>query len=541
MSGTGGIDASIALQARSPAQPNPLQQIGEFANAQNALNTAKLFPGVQQLQQQAIQGGGVSLAQKINQAVYQGLTPMLAIPNGQITHQAYTDALAGLEARGLPTHGALADLLKTAPGGDGPAFDLMVRSRIASQAMVSPESSVSQITGTPADQSTGQTLLSGVRSPMYRGGGFSQGSETQMRPGPESLMTTRPVVVTRENFEQLGQPESAINTTINVPVGAFPYRGTEGGGPLSGPLPGAPAEQGGNLLLPPVGATPPPGLTNVPGRGNQIAPNFDPITGARLTYSTTPPVMPSGARPIGPGNPGARITAPAAGGPNLDVVRQNATPSSLPIGTAPNIEQNQQAYRNAQTLVAPMALNNTQFKEAHDAIAALAQHNVTTGAGQAALNQARRVLDQLGMGNSQTVVDAATAEKLLNAAIAAKAPRSDAQQSLAEHANPTLNMPAGASLPIIRQLVAGNRAQQLAVETAPDKRGNGFIAHNTEKSRTYNSPEGLAALAYDMTPGPQRDAYVANLKKMRDGGNPGPWNRFSETFKAAHESKVMAP
>jgi hypothetical protein len=284
----------------------------------------------------------------------------------------------------------------------------------------------------------------------------------------------------------------------------------------------------------------------------EVAPNrrsdADTPRGTQIASLGLPPGVasdvPSGLIPAGtaPGSSTqAQASTPRGGGMNMDIIRQNARPAGPAIGDQAIIEQNQQAYRNAQTQVAPMALNNTQFKEAHDAIAALAQHDITTGAGQAALNQARRVLNQLGYPNSETVNNAATAEKLLNAAIAAKAPRSDAQQSLAEHANPTLNMPAGASLPIIRQLVAGNRAMQLAVETAPDKNGNGFIAHNTEKSRTYNSPEGLAALSYDMTPGPQRDAYVANLKKQRDAGNPGPWNRFSETFKAAHESKVMAP
>jgi hypothetical protein len=275
----------------------------------------------------------------------------------------------------------------------------------------------------------------------------------------------------------------------------------------------------------------------------EVAPSAQaPVAGRTQLASNNPLLGPiTDVSPPGLTRVAGPPSAGPGGGPNPAIIRDNATTSSLPTGDVQNIEQNRQAYRNAQTQVAPMALNNTQFKEAHDAIANLAQHDITTGAGQAALNQARRVLNQLGYPNSDTVNNAATAEKLLNAAIAAKAPRSDAQQSLAEHANPTLNMPAGASLPIIRQLVAGNRAMQLAVETAPDKQGNGFIAHNTEKSRIYNSPEGLAALSYDMTPGPQRDAYVANLKKQRDGGNPGPWNRFAETFKAAHESKVLAP
>jgi hypothetical protein len=257
--------------------------------------------------------------------------------------------------------------------------------------------------------------------------------------------------------------------------------------------------------------------------------------------------VPSGIIPAAaplPGTPRAPFPPPVAspqGGMNLEGIRQNSYPTDQPPGYIKSVEQDQQAYRNAQMQVAPMALNNTQYKEAHDAIARLAQHDITSGPGQAALLQARRLLNQFGIGNADTVNDAVTAEKLLSKAILNTAPRSDQAQSLTQLANPSVHMEAGASLPIIRQLVAGNRAQQLAVETAPDKQGNGFIAHNTDKSRTYNSPEGLAALSFDMTPKAQRDAYYQNLKKMDAAGNHGPLQRFTETFEAAHDKKVLAP
>lgn len=162
MSGSvGGVDASIPLQAKAP-QSNPLQTIGAFANVQNALNQNKLFPGQQQQQQQAIQSGNVTLSQHINQAVNQGLTPLLAMPQGGITHKAFTDALGAIEARGIPTSGAINQILAAAPQGDGPGFDQAVRSIITSQAMVSPESSVGAVTGSPAQIGTGLAVQPGV-------------------------------------------------------------------------------------------------------------------------------------------------------------------------------------------------------------------------------------------------------------------------------------------------------------------------------------------------------------------------------------------
>lgn len=51
------------------------------------------------------------------------------------------------------------------------------------------------------------------------------------------------------------------------------------------------------LRLPTDSSSPP--LINVPGRGNQIAPQFDPVTGQPLHYSGGAPQMPPGVRPGG--------------------------------------------------------------------------------------------------------------------------------------------------------------------------------------------------------------------------------------------------
>ncbi len=80
MSGTigssqGGIDYSIPLRAgQGVAQPNPLQAVGQFAAAQNAINQAKLFPLIQQQHELAAQ----QEALKYGLSAYQALQSRIA-------------------------------------------------------------------------------------------------------------------------------------------------------------------------------------------------------------------------------------------------------------------------------------------------------------------------------------------------------------------------------------------------------------------------------------------------------------------------------
>jgi hypothetical protein len=146
MSGTGGVDASIALQAKAPVPPNPLATIGQFANTANSLNELKLFPG--QLQQQGIatQNQQLGLQQNINRAGYQAIAPILAMPRGTITHSAFTTALASAENNlGIPTSGILQDVMATAPSGDGVDFDQKIRSLVASRAQEGGGAAVAQV------------------------------------------------------------------------------------------------------------------------------------------------------------------------------------------------------------------------------------------------------------------------------------------------------------------------------------------------------------------------------------------------------------
>jgi hypothetical protein len=207
---TGGIDASIPLQAgKGVQQPNPLQTIGEFANAKNAINNLQLFPGQLQQQQQATQNNQVSLAQHINSAGYGALAPLLATPAGGITHSNFTSALASIEANlGLPTSGIMQDVAKTAPTGDGPDFDAKIRSLIASRMQTSPDSALAAVTprqGTvdvgpsiqPVNIATAGMPNQGQVTPV--GGAFVKGL------GPQFVNTGAGSVATNN-----GQPTGAV-------------------------------------------------------------------------------------------------------------------------------------------------------------------------------------------------------------------------------------------------------------------------------------------------------------------------------------------
>src|SRR6185437_2814108 len=224
MSGSiGGVDANIPLQAgRGVQQPNPLAQIGQFAQTQNALNENRLFPGRQQLQQQAFQGGQVDLQGKINQAVYGSLTPLLALPAGSITHDEVTTALASAERNlGLPTNGVLQHILAIGPSGDGAPWDAKVRTVIAAgaQPYASAAAQVTPQAGPVID--VGPTLQPSVVSPVGSptpgvvspaGGSYAKGLTPSEATAPTQVGMTptgAPVYGTRGQFIERatgGQP-----------------------------------------------------------------------------------------------------------------------------------------------------------------------------------------------------------------------------------------------------------------------------------------------------------------------------------------------
>lgn len=156
MSGTLTDPSAILAAGQGVQQTNPLQQIGQFAEVQNALNTNKLFPGQMKLQGQQVQTGQVDLASHIRQGGYTALVPLLSLPN--ITHQDVTNALAGYEAAGGISQPVLNDILKEAPTGDGADFNARARALIAANAQTSPAQAVAEVTPSQSTVDVGPAI-----------------------------------------------------------------------------------------------------------------------------------------------------------------------------------------------------------------------------------------------------------------------------------------------------------------------------------------------------------------------------------------------
>tara|TARA_R110000868_G_scaffold143298_1_gene361341 strand:- start:1858 stop:2784 length:927 start_codon:yes stop_codon:yes gene_type:complete len=196
---TGGVDASIPLQAGRVAPVNPLQQIGEFANVMNALNTGDL-------QKQAITRGKSQTAQTVNQIAYQALLPLLASPE-LLTVPRVAKLLGSLEDMGLPTGELVHHIGRIAVTGNPEQNNQILRAHIATSSQGSPESGLRAVTPSAQTMDVGGQILPLSVSPAaslqpgaisQSGAGFRRG----FTPGEEMGFTTRPA--TQEDVDKSG-------------------------------------------------------------------------------------------------------------------------------------------------------------------------------------------------------------------------------------------------------------------------------------------------------------------------------------------------
>ncbi len=167
----GGVDASIPLQAGKimQNQPNPLASAGQFADTLGKFNQLKLFPGQLTLQQQAITGGGASLAQHLNQVGANAMVPFLS--EGAPTMAQLTNLAGHVEHfAGGSTQGIMSQVAAIPDAPDSPEWGRKVKAIIASQAQTNPAESVAQVAGTPVDQDVGGLIVSGTKAPAHAGG-----------------------------------------------------------------------------------------------------------------------------------------------------------------------------------------------------------------------------------------------------------------------------------------------------------------------------------------------------------------------------------
>ena len=165
------------------------------------------------------------------------------MPQGQITHSAFTTALASVENNlGIPTSGILSDFMSTTPSGDGPDFDAKIRSMIAGRMQVSPNSALAAVTP--------------QAGPNVTYGGAGTGLPPMVQPTTVNPAgRPNPGVVTSAGAPfPLGlSPGEAATPT---PVGVVPQGQPNAGAPVLQPLGSSPFVNGGRMF--PV----PPALRN---------------------------------------------------------------------------------------------------------------------------------------------------------------------------------------------------------------------------------------------------------------------------------------
>lgn len=264
MSGTGGIDASIPLQARTPTPTNPLQTIGEFANVQNALNQNKLFPGAlalqggqQTLQGQQIQSGQSNLIQQQRTLGYASLVPTLA-KKGPITLDDLTTALAGAEKSGVVTQPVLSELSSIPLTGNPAVDDANFRAHIAANSQA-PANAAAQVTPQPAGgigtgpdyqplsanpaglPNAGQVAPGGAPIPVYPSREAQLGQVTwEDSAGVKHYGTQADWAKARGQDALIGPATPSSAPAPSLGTGRFPTAPAPPTGSIAGPSPGTP-------------------------------------------------------------------------------------------------------------------------------------------------------------------------------------------------------------------------------------------------------------------------------------------------------------
>jgi hypothetical protein len=473
MSGTlggpmgGAVDSSIALQAgRGVQQPNPLQQIGQFAATQNLLNQNRLFPGQMALQGQQVQGGQVSLNQHINQAAAAAMAPLLTAPDGRITHAMATNQIATGEAQGIPMSNAVA-ALATLPQGDGPGFDKAYRAWVLSQAQA-PASAAGAVLPEQQTIDNNQILQPILRTARGMPG---QGGMTPSGPGfsrglsPEFLATQVGREVTGDEAARLGVPSRTI---LTEPMVSRLYQQ------------GVPTAAGRGTIL---------GNGSYPGKPL-------PAPGPAQPTSAAPIIA-----PIGPQTSGAGIvTAPS-----------------------PSASQEFEASTN-QYNQASAAANSFRQRTFALEQAAHALENADTGPGSETVNHIKSFLLAQSPDAIKSKLPGVDVSKIQSYDEAVKylaqyarsqpgAANSDMQTQLAQTANASTHISAAAAQQVVKNTLGLERMQQAALQqfnqTHPEPgSGQQFSRWMTSQFLPNNDPRGFS---WDDMSASQRAAQLKNM------------------------------
>lgn len=549
MSGTnGGLDPSIPLQAgRGVQQPNALQQLGQFANTQNALNQAKLFPLIQQQQQLATKQRALEYAT----AGYQGIQARAAahyLDPGDINPKhVMTDVMewATNQNAAFPDQPPISmsqvvGILKGLPMPDGngpdawrdPAYQQKLRAAIKLQYVntLGPLEALKQATGTSATMSNGLTVQPGMVGGPLSSTPFAftpAGSSTDQYPS-------------RSEQAHLVDVPGAAGGTEKRPLGTVVQE-------TRPDLVGPPGRQ---IQVPGL----PPSLRN-PANQPQSQPS------PQGAAPAAPPPPAAGAPPIAPPVPPAPTAPAPADIPPVEPPRSvvpPASPGSVP-GTLP--ASTQAAIASSGALYAGLRNNAAQFQsrlfpltQALDILQS--PKGADVGAGSETVQNLKKILyDQAPDSMKATLGKLGiSAEKLSNFDQLAKyltqysanlpgAGATDLRMMTATMSQPNTHVTKDALVQLIKKTIGVERMQQAAM-LAFDKSPNGGMANATgfadymDKFMTKADPVGFE---YDLMSPAERGKYQQTLNPGWKTGDPlnARQKNFLASVRVANELGVL--
>jgi hypothetical protein len=412
---------------------------------------------------QVLQGAQLEQNAKMQGLLNESITAALASPDANLK-QSVLEQAARLRAAGFPADRLDASLLHLS---SDPAQLRQQLETVRVQSLP-PDQRQSVIYGTPFRQTgPGGQTIGGVQNP--RGGGVGGPPQAGLPLG-QSPESTNQYVEIKKN------PDGTV-----VMGTARQARNLAEGRDMNDDGPHAAGGRGG------AGPNP---IVNVPGRGNQIAPTFNPATEQpqvpgqpAIPYvSTTPPPMPPGARPDSPAThgrgpaaalplvaPPAPAVAPTPGGgvtsgqTSSGAAAQSATGAASAAKFQDIVAQGTKA-RSQDALLATLLSEAQAFRTGPGADTAASIKRTILGIGaQFGTNFG---IDEKKLASMESVI------KIGNQLADAQGAGSDARLKVSEGANPSIhNTPAGLDL-IIRQL-RGNadylRVRQQLAAAYPDK------------------------------------------------------------------------
>lgn len=486
------LDPTISLHAGEGVAPNalasdPLGMMGKYVGIQNALNTNRLFPLIQQQHENAVQLGQTAIdtnqlalhQQRLTTAngmLLSSLTGADGKPVSSISAGAITRGISDAISNGMlkPEEGA--QLLGTLPNGgsDGVANRQWVLQHfMANQiALRNVSGALAAVNGTPAEMSNGQSVQPGMRTGVLApgAGAFTPaGQATQVYPSRSELITQQPGV--GPNGEPISQPT----------VGRAAQQGT---GDLTGPA-------GQNLFPTPVRQPPQQ-------KGTEVAP------GAGASAAPSGPQAAPGASP-----------APAAGA-------FGAVPTGLPPGAAAPLQVSGEQLAADRRAAAGYSTRVFPLQQAATALA-----NTNSGPGTDTVNhiksfllaQSPDALRQYLPGVDPAKIQSYDEAKKYLAQYALNQPgasRSDMALLQSDISNPSTAISNAAARHIITNLIGQERMQVAAVNSYKGDPA-GYSQYRANFATQYD-PRGFA---WDQMTPAERSKLVkgmsdAQLQRIRD-------------------------